>query len=942
MDCQDSSLTAKAADFIFVASSKQKVDYSQTALRPLFEGLVDALVCAVSITRDQQTVDALRALSAVLFENAPCLPPKVIETLLASLLSSADRTNPNTDMRRMSINCLGNLCTKAGKVLTPTQLDAAFKILADNLSVTPRLGTDPQAEKRVASSTYRALQFVIQERKTLTQNQVVPLLRDTKTFLFPEKRSGPDPPQTPNSQPSSPDKGRGRAQRARRAAYSDSDLSNDSDIGSGGGASQHHSTEMKAKQNALACLQSAVKAGHKHTFGCWSDFIPDSPLPRPSLFSIMKDSPAPKLRSAAAAAFSAMIDGSKQYLAMADDSGVTGTFLSLSQKVGNFVIVIHSELYATLATETDPSNISQLVKVFGILAANCPYGRLKKRYLTPFVELLVSKLHHAELAIRTASLTSLTAVFSITPPLPELREGLAGSFGVVAAPDKSFVALLWSLSATSQPAQIRCGALECLSAATLHYGAESLTPGQVLANCSPCCGDREAVVRVAACKLLGDYVKFFRDRGRDQDAAHLMLRLFEDGVVASAAKDSHPAMRVAVLDLVSLLSDAVLKELPTAVASHLLDLPFILLNDDTPLARLAAAKTLGILSFLAVNQGTTFVRRSCKELRPLMLADSNANVRTWASWSLANVCDLLVVTTRRESVAESAFAEEGLFAALAALVLDASAQGDKLAVNCVRCAGDLLRCTLAGVEDSTVRQLILLIERSLASEIPKVKWNACHATGNALRNRALQSHPAWAFVFSKLTGALSEIPLNFKVRMNALSALLAPFDQPDPSLSPNTTASFFSVVLESLRQLGGLENIGFAEAKYHDQYEHQLQEAVLQLLCHLSPTSAVSLKGSLADLPYFLDLLEKIKPRPPEPRPVKPANLPIRSGPDPATGQTEADDTGRESSGPPLAILVHLAASQLLELVTSLSLGDAESAQRLRSFLTNTETRGEE
>lgn len=61
-------------------------------------------------------------------------------------------------------------------------------------------------------------------------------------------------------------------------------------------------------------------------FGYWSSFLPDSPATASAgglqtqtlITSIMKD-PSPKVRQAALVALTAMLDGSKQFLASAED-----------------------------------------------------------------------------------------------------------------------------------------------------------------------------------------------------------------------------------------------------------------------------------------------------------------------------------------------------------------------------------------------------------------------------------------------------------------------------------------------------------------------------------------------------------------------------------------------------------------------------------------------
>lgn len=102
--------------------------------------------------------------------------------------------------------------------------------------------------------------------------------------------------------------------------------------------------------------------------------------------------------------------------------------------------------------------------------------------------------------------------------------------------------------------------------------------------------------------------------------------------------------RIAVTEVSSLLTDELFAFMNEADFREAACLPYLLVKDETPSVRVAATKALGIVCLLSIyKEDLAFVEKFTQTLRPRLLADQNVNVRVWASWALANLCDSLVL-----------------------------------------------------------------------------------------------------------------------------------------------------------------------------------------------------------------------------------------------------------------------------------------------------------
>lgn len=149
------------------------------------------------------------------------------------------------------------------------------------------------------------------------------------------------------------------------------------------------------RQGALHCLLAVVKRVEKRTlYGYWTSFIPDSTVGRPSPLSlltvILKDTSAKvhhtltvvsvllgtcgcstrlfffplQVRACALQVLSAMLDGSRQFLAVAEDTASPRTsYTPFSFLLATAVRELHRALSLALLAETSPQTLTQVIKV---------------------------------------------------------------------------------------------------------------------------------------------------------------------------------------------------------------------------------------------------------------------------------------------------------------------------------------------------------------------------------------------------------------------------------------------------------------------------------------------------------------------------------------------------------------------------------------------------
>nr|CAG8445665.1 6583_t:CDS:10 [Entrophospora candida] len=396
INCTDEQLTSKFSKIIFNFTSKRMIhlnDNDSFGVYPL-KIILPFLIKAYShATQSSQIVDILRALSQILYENGVNCQ-EFHEQLLQILLPLANQENPNLETRRMAINGLGNLCFRSGNKLKGKYKNI-YQILFTNLTLDRYdLTMDSNtALLKIISSTFRALQFVVNEDKNVLSepfNETIDVIKKYVYFNFVEGKN------------QRKFNGRSSTNRhSRTISIGHSWLSSDSEISDGEYAnSRKRNEDSRIRLNALGYLQSIGKASQKLLYPYWHKFFPNilsSSTLEPSLISLVAYEPIQTVRISACSTITAMIDGSKNYLLAADDRESKSSFTPLSIKLGVIVREIHSGLLQIISTETRPIVLVQLLKCCNVLINNVAYDRLSSGYISRIYYSTVKFLNHEDL-----------------------------------------------------------------------------------------------------------------------------------------------------------------------------------------------------------------------------------------------------------------------------------------------------------------------------------------------------------------------------------------------------------------------------------------------------------------------------------------------------------------------------------------------------------------
>ncbi|NWU95146.1 HEAT6 protein, partial [Upupa epops] len=209
----------------------------------------------------------------------------------------------------------------------------------------------------------------------------------------------------------------------KRVSSSESEYSD----AEGGIQSKVRSYQATVRQGALACFLSAIKSMEKRVlYGYWSAFVPDAPgIGSPqsvSLMTIALKDPSPKTRACALQVLSAILEGSKQFLSVAEDANDhKRAFTPFSVTIASSIRELHRCLLLALVAESSSQTLTQIVKCLANLVSNAPYSRLKPGLLTRVWNQIKPYISHKDVNVRVSSLTLLGAIVSVQAPLPEVQ-----------------------------------------------------------------------------------------------------------------------------------------------------------------------------------------------------------------------------------------------------------------------------------------------------------------------------------------------------------------------------------------------------------------------------------------------------------------------------------------------------------------------------------------
>ncbi|KAM9320166.1 HEAT repeat-containing protein 6 [Gastrophryne carolinensis] len=195
----------------------------------------------------------------------------------------------------------------------------------------------------------------------------------------------------------------------------------------GGLQSKIRSFQAKVRQGTISCFLSTIKSIEKKVlYGYWSAFVPDMPAigsPQSvSLMTVILKDYSPKTRASALQVLSAILEGSKQFLSIADDASEhKQAFTPFSVTLASSIRELHRCLLLAMVAESSAQTLTQIIKCLANLVSNAPYHRLKPGLLTRVWNHIKPYIRNKDVNVRVSSLTLLGAIVSAQVPLPEVQ-----------------------------------------------------------------------------------------------------------------------------------------------------------------------------------------------------------------------------------------------------------------------------------------------------------------------------------------------------------------------------------------------------------------------------------------------------------------------------------------------------------------------------------------
>uniref|UniRef100_A0A9L0RC18 HEAT repeat-containing protein 6 n=1 Tax=Equus caballus TaxID=9796 RepID=A0A9L0RC18_HORSE len=663
----------------------------------------------------------------------------------------------------------------------------------------------------------------------------------------------------------------------KRVSSSESDYSD----AEGGMQSKMRSYQAKVRQGALACFLSTIKSIEKKVlYGYWSAFVPDTPeLGSPQSVSLMtltlKD-PSPKTRACALQVLSAILEGSKQFLSVAEDtSDHRRAFTPFSVMIASSIRELHRCLLLALVAESSSQTLTQIIKCLANLVSNSPYNRLKLSLLTKVWNQIKPYLRHKDVNVRVSSLTLLGAVVSTHAPLPEVqlllqqpcssglsnsnsatphlspadwwKKGSSGPFleeTSVSSP-KGSSEPCWlirlCISIVVLPKEDSCSGGDAASAAGSTYEPSPmrLEALQVLAHLARGYFSMAQVYLMelgeVICKCMGEADPSIQLHGAK------LLEEVGTGLIQQYKRDSSvaPDQRVPVTLVVMFWTMMLNGPLPRALQ-----------NSEHPTLQASACDALSSILPEAFSSlpDVIFVADTANAIL-MSLQDKSLNVRAKAAWSLGNLTDTLIVNMETP---DPSFQEE--FSGLLLLkmlrsAIEASKDKDKVKSNAVRALGNLLhflqpshiqKPRFAEIIEESLQALISTV---LTEAAMKVRWNACYALGNVFKNPALPlgTAPWTSQAYNALTSVVTSCK-NFKVRIRSATALSIPGKREHYG-SVDQYAQIWNALVTALQK--SEDTTDFLEFKYCASLRTQICQALIHLLSLASTSDLPSIKETL-------------------------------------------------------------------------------------------------
>ncbi|CAB3261513.1 unnamed protein product [Arctia plantaginis] len=238
-------------------------------------------------------------------------------------------------------------------------------------------------------------------------------------------------------------------------------------------------------------------------------------------------------------------------------------------------------------------------------------------------------------------------------------------------------------------------------------------------------------------------------------------------------------VKAMVCDCIANIGERSFKELPRHLQLLCCTLLIGSCSDEEAMVRAAAVRGLAMLvMYRTLREDIGFVS-DCGENILRALAEPTLVVRIKGAWALGNLSDALVLNMEEPDSEEI---DDDLLVRLLEVSVQCALDNDKVKMSATRGLGNLLRLIkneklLRNTEIKILCEsaIMKLLDCACKVNNMKVRWNACYAMGNVMKNEQLFTcFSGWQDKVFPSFCTLSQDCKNLKVRITAATALRAP------------------------------------------------------------------------------------------------------------------------------------------------------------------------
>ncbi|KAI8436833.1 hypothetical protein MSG28_010288, partial [Choristoneura fumiferana] len=617
--------------------------------------------------------------------------------------------------------------------------------------------------------------------------------------------------------------------------------------------------KSRVRQSASNLLLVLIKITEKRDmFGYWWALLPDAPevdhwvatdAAKKTLAYCAVTDPTSNNRASVLSVVLALLSGSRMYLTQAEVSKKdTASFIPFSVSLGYIITCMHKVLTGILDSERSHAVILVALKCSAALVQATPYFKMNHGLISELVRSSRKFLVHKDITLQVGALITMGCVLSVDPKVDEILKAIEKD-SVSTKPSNE---LKDNKTISEECDDFEEGYSDDEMFIAVEQNCEEITKEDthyfkswILDICFKNLGwafkDNEVIkCKPSAIPVILESLQVLSAIAFHHmpDLIHLHLTLLAD-VLYEMLQHEHQDVTLQAAKTTSIIGDAIQK----------LVLCCTLLvgscSDEEATVRAAAVRALAMtVMFQTLREDIGFVS-DCGENILRALAEPSLVVRTKAAWALGNLSDALVLNIDDPEIDDI---DDRLLVRLLEVSVRCAGDNDKVKMSAMRGLGNILRLIK---QDNLKRdpQLKTLCEEAIGKLLDcackvsnmKVRWNACYALGNAMRNDDLFTcFSGWqSQVFSNLCTLTRECK-NLKVRINAAVALRA------PSLRTQYGEHYSLVWRGVLAAMENAANVDdFTEYKHKDNLIEQLSVTLAHLCCQLKESDLTEILDPL-------------------------------------------------------------------------------------------------